>query len=89
VGRFGRSTSGEVSAQQFIDTVDRVIGDAREHIAQIRFRINAIEFWHADQAVIAAARSPPRSDPVILPTQSKHSERSLDASEARKRVVLQ
>ena len=33
---------GEVPGQEFVDTVNRVIGDAFEHVAQIEFRVETI-----------------------------------------------
>ena len=39
--------------QQFLDATDRVIGDALNNVAQIRFRVEAIELGGADQAVDA------------------------------------
>jgi hypothetical protein len=49
--RDARKLGSVVPRQQFIDAVDRMIGDAREHEAQIRFWVEAIEFGGADQAV--------------------------------------
>lgn len=39
------------SGQELSDPVDRVLGDVFEHVAQIRVRIEAVEFGCADQAV--------------------------------------
>ncbi|MGF6974494.1 hypothetical protein QFZ94_002944 [Paraburkholderia sp. JPY465] len=36
---------------EFIDAVDRMLGDAREHEAQIRLWIDAVEFCGANEAV--------------------------------------
>jgi hypothetical protein len=41
----------EVAWQQFVDPVDRIRGDALEHDAQIRLRLQAVESRGADQAV--------------------------------------
>jgi hypothetical protein len=42
-----------------------VIGDAREHIAQVGFWIDAVEFGGADQAVDrGGAFPPPASEPA-------------------------
>ena len=40
-----------VPGQQFGDAVDGVVGDAREHIAQVGFGIKAVEFGRSDQAI--------------------------------------
>ncbi len=42
---------GEMPWQQFLDAVDGMLGDAREHLAQVSFRIQAIELGRADKAV--------------------------------------
>jgi hypothetical protein len=34
---------GQVPGQEFLDAVDRVIGDAREHLAQVCFWVQAVE----------------------------------------------
>jgi hypothetical protein len=44
--------------------VDRMIDDALQDMAQIEFRVDMVEFGRAEQAVMAAARSPPASDPA-------------------------
>ena len=63
----------EIPGQQFGDAIDRVVSDARQHLAQIGFRIKAIELGRSDQAVnrcrtfAASIRSRKK---VILPAQS-------------------
>jgi hypothetical protein len=32
-----------VPGQQFVDPVDRMVGDALEHVAQVRFGIDVVE----------------------------------------------
>ena len=34
---------GHLPGQQIVDAIDRVIGDVLKHVAQIRFRIEAIQ----------------------------------------------
>jgi hypothetical protein len=41
----------EVPGQEFGDEVDGMIGDAPEHLANICFRIDSIEFRRSDQAI--------------------------------------
>lgn len=36
---------------EFVDAVNRMVGDAREHVAQIGLRIDAVEFCGAHEAV--------------------------------------
>jgi len=38
-----RRYKADVPGQQFCDAVDRVIGDAAEHLAQVGFGIEAVE----------------------------------------------
>ena len=67
------SVGGEVPGQQFGDAVDRVIGDAREHVAQVGFGIEAVELGRADQAVDrggALAAGIGAAKQVVLATQS-------------------
>jgi hypothetical protein len=37
-GSFGRDIPGE----QFLDAVDRMIGDARQYVAQVAFRVESV-----------------------------------------------
>ena len=41
----------EVPRQEFVDAVDRVVGDAGQHVAEIGFGIENVEFGVTDQAV--------------------------------------
>jgi hypothetical protein len=63
-GREGfRFVADEVAAmpgQQIGDTVDRMCCDALEEVAQIGFRLDIVEIREA----MAAARTPPASDPA-------------------------
>ena len=43
--------AGEIPRQQVFNAIDRMLGDAFEYRAQIRFRIQAVQFRRADQAV--------------------------------------
>jgi len=43
--------AANVPGQQLLDAVDGVIGDAGQHLAQISFRVKAVEFGGANQAV--------------------------------------
>ena len=42
---------GAVPRQQLLNTVDRMIADALNYVAQIRFGVEAVELGRADQAV--------------------------------------
>ena len=39
------------SRQEFLDAVDRMIGDAGQHVEEIDFGVETVEFGGADQAV--------------------------------------
>ena len=49
VGRV--QSSGNIPGQEFFDSVDRVLADALEHVAQVRFGVDIVELRRADQAV--------------------------------------
>ena len=42
---------GQVPGQEFLDTVDRVIGDALQDMAKIEFGVEIVELGRAEQAV--------------------------------------
>lgn len=50
-GSVGRARRGDVPGQQVRDAVHGVIGDARQDLAQVYFRIESVEFLRADQTV--------------------------------------
>jgi hypothetical protein len=58
-GHFGRC-GFEVPRQQFGDAVDGMVGDTGQHLAQIGFRIEAIELGRTDQAVDRGSTFPTR-----------------------------
>ena len=39
---------GNVPGQQFLDAIDRVIGDALDHVAQVRLGVQAVELGGTD-----------------------------------------
>ena len=41
----------KVPGQEFVDAVDGMIGDAFEHLAQIEFRIDAVQLGRAEQSI--------------------------------------
>jgi hypothetical protein len=41
----------DVPGQQFLDAVDGMVGDTRQHLAQIGFGIDTVEFRRTNQAV--------------------------------------
>jgi hypothetical protein len=46
-----RKIGGEVQGQEFLESVDRMIGDAFEHVAQVEFRIKPVELRRTKQRV--------------------------------------
>ena len=63
----------EVPGQEFLDAVDRMVGDAGQHVAEIRFGIETVEFGGADQAVDrggAFAAGIGAGEQVVLAAQS-------------------
>jgi hypothetical protein len=63
----------EVPGQEFLDAVDRMIGDAGQHVSEIGFGIETVEFGAADQGVDrggALAAGIGTGEQVVLPTQS-------------------
>ena len=66
----GRVFGGEVPGKQFVDPVNRVLGDAGQNLAKISFRVQTVEFGGADQRVdggsaYAAGVGPTKK--VVLP----------------------
>jgi hypothetical protein len=49
-GHFGRGGI-EIPRQQFVDAVDGMVGDTRQHLVQIGFGIETIELRRTDQTV--------------------------------------
>ena len=41
----------EVPRQQLVDAVDRMLGDAREHVAEKRLGVVSVELRRAEQAI--------------------------------------
>jgi len=70
--RGGGGGNGEVPGEDFDDAVNGMIGDAREHVAQIAFRVEAVEFSRADQAVEDSRAFTPSigtGKEIVLPAQ--------------------
>ena len=42
---------GEIPRQQFVNAVDRVIGDIFEHTAEIKLRIKPVELGRSQQGI--------------------------------------
>ena len=69
-----------IPRQQFIDAIDRVLGDTFEHAPQVGFRIDVIEFGRADQRVDASgalAAGVGTSKEMIFTPKCDGSQRSL------------
>ena len=47
----GLLTCSDRPGQQFFDAIDRVIGDALDDVAQVRFGIHAVELGRSDQTI--------------------------------------
>ena len=70
--RRGGRPRRDIPGQQFADAVDRVVGDAAEHVAQVGFGIEPVELGRADQAVDrggALAAGVGAGKEVVLPSQ--------------------
>ena len=68
-GHFG----ADVPEKEFGDLIDGLVGDARQHLAEMRLGIQAIEFGAAHQTVDrggALAAGIQAREQVVLPTQS-------------------
>src|SRR5208283_3488 len=79
-GGVGRARRGDVPGQQVRDAVHGVIGDARQDLAQVRFRIESVEFRRADQTVDGGGALAARvgaGEQVVLPAQRDHAQRSF------------
>src|SRR5260370_21302964 len=50
-GSVGIVYGGEVPGEQFVDPVDRMVGDAGQNPAEIAFGIESVEFRRSDQRV--------------------------------------
>ena len=62
--------------QQVLDAVDGMLGDAREHLAQVLFGVQVVEFRATDQTVEGGgARSAPigTCEEIILPVMKAFS----------------
>ena len=65
-----RAECGDLPGEQFLDTINGVVGDAGEHVAQVAFRVEAVQFGSADRAVEAGGALSDRigaSEKAILP----------------------
>ena len=51
LGWFGLECGSDVPGQQFLDAIDRMVGDRRQDRAQVECRIEAIQFGGSDEAV--------------------------------------
>jgi hypothetical protein len=64
----------DLPRQQLIDTIDRMLGDAADHLTQVGLGVEAVEFARADQAVdcrrTLASRVRARNEEIlpIMPT---------------------
>ena len=56
--------AGPMPGKQFVDSVDRVVGDAGEDIAQISLGIEAVQGGGLDQGVEDRCAATPASEPT-------------------------
>ena len=69
---------GQVPGEQLIDTVNGMVGDAGEHLAQVALRIETVQLRRADQAVKDGGALTPRiraGKQVVLASQSDRPQR--------------
>lgn len=58
--------------QQFVDAIDRMLGNASKHVPQVTIRLHAVEQRRADQAVDGSGPFTARigaSEQIIAPPQ--------------------
>ena len=63
-GLFGRRDQVNVPGKQLGDAVDGVVRDVFEYMAEVGFRVEAVQFGRADEGVHGAARSLPEWEPA-------------------------
>src|ERR1700731_1711474 len=66
--------------QELTDAVYRMVGDAREHVAQVSFGVEAVELGGLDQGIHRGRPDPTQigaGKEIILAPQSKRSDCSL------------
>jgi hypothetical protein len=54
----------DVPGQELFNAVDWVIGNLLEHVAEISFRIQSIQFCRAEESVEGSGTLASRSDPA-------------------------
>jgi hypothetical protein len=60
----GLERCSHIPGQQILDLADGMIGDLRQHGAQIEFRIESLSLAEPIRVYMTAARWPPQSDPA-------------------------
>jgi hypothetical protein len=74
--RLNESSTRQVPRQQFVDAIQRMLGDLREPVAQIRSGSRPFSLAEPIRLLIAAARSPPAPEPTnmtfFLPNDTVH-----------------
>ena len=72
--------AADVPRQQLVDAVDRMVGDALEHVAQVRLGIEAVELGRLHQAVDrrgALAARVGAGEQVVLAAEGDAAQRAL------------
>ena len=70
--RFRYQLSNDVPRQELLDTIDRMFGDASEHVAQIRFRIQPVQFGRANKGINSGgtlASGVGAGEQIVFPSQ--------------------
>ena len=85
VGQLSRLTElvSDVPGKEFLDTVDRVIGDPFENVLQIALRVDAIQFTTLDKTVNdrdALAAAVGAEEEIITPPDAYTADRAVSGS---------
>jgi hypothetical protein len=79
----GWQCGGQVPGQEFMDAVDRMIGDALKDVAQVEFRVAPVELRCTEQAVdgrSTLSTSIRSSEEVVFATQSNGAQGAFSVS---------
>src|ERR1700730_5320623 len=77
-GSVGIVYGREVPGEEFVDPVDRVLGDAGQDLAELAFGIESIEFRRSDQRVDGGRSLPPgvrATEKVVLASEGDGAKR--------------
>ena len=57
-----------VPGQQFVDAIDRMVGDSCEDVAQIGLRVASVHFGGLDESVVRIPMKSPRRSEMMSPS---------------------